>query len=643
MLSYSEWQMSYGERAALEGILAQQRPRLAVEIGTANGGSLARIASYSEEVHSFDLVPPANPLPHLDNITYHTGDSHVLLAKVLDDFARGGRCIDFVLVDGDHSADGVRRDIRDLLSSDAVADTVIVLHDTLNEIVREGIESVDFAQWPKVSLVELDLVPGYLARREPYRLELWGGLGLIIVDAASGHTRTGPSRDDRFYELFALVRPTRDVMSEIERGGQPLDTKTSAELAQLLEALWKSHRDSEATHELRRSQRLVDQAGAGCGRLTTAPSLDEAKVEEESGRSMTSSRPGKSESLANTVNGVPERFVPEEMKGQLVEAEHIARYSWVTSFCQGRRVLDAGCGLGYGAAMLKLAGASDVVAVDKADEIVEVARQRVPPGVSCETADIADLPFGDDSFDLVVCLEVIEHVEAPDAVLDEFARVLGPQGLLVISSPNRERYVAGDPHHRHEYSRDELRSALRTRFPSVALVPQHVMLASVIDGHPSPADNDQAVIRRLVTPDPDGGTYMLALAGDEVPEPLPNLVGLTQFVELRRWLARYDEQAEVIRRQSAMLDALESVRAARDQAIALLERAEEKLIELPELRESVRFRADEADRLRREAAEMTARLARAERVVTDVTSSMSWRVTTPLRNLKQAVRSGRRR
>jgi hypothetical protein len=52
----SHSQMSFGERAALEGILAQLRPRLAIEIGTAEGGSLSRIADYSAEVHSIDLT-----------------------------------------------------------------------------------------------------------------------------------------------------------------------------------------------------------------------------------------------------------------------------------------------------------------------------------------------------------------------------------------------------------------------------------------------------------------------------------------------------------------------------------------------------------------------------------------------------------
>jgi hypothetical protein len=217
------WQMSYGERMALEGILAQRAPRLAVEIGTAEGGSLRRIAAHSTEVHSFDLVRPQPEAAALSNVEFHTGDAHVLVPEFLARTAAAGRSVDFVLIDGDHSADGVRRDIGDVLASDAVQDTLIVLHDTLNPEVRRGIEAASVAADPKVALFELDLVPGYLARREPYRLQMWGGLGLIVVDAEARRASPTTVRDDRFHELFAVLGPAVEVLRQIEADGTPLD------------------------------------------------------------------------------------------------------------------------------------------------------------------------------------------------------------------------------------------------------------------------------------------------------------------------------------------------------------------------------------------------------------------------------------
>src|SRR5690349_12094180 len=140
--------------------------------------------------------------------------------------------------------------------------------------------------------------------------------------------------------------------------------------------------------------------------------------------------------LADFVNGTPGRFVPAQMRGELVEVQHLARYAWATALAPGRRVLDAGCGLGYGAAMLADAGAESVAAVDLAAEIIDVARDQTGDRVTFEVADLRSLPFADDAFDLVVCFEVIEHIEEQPAALDELRRVLAPGGVLAISSPN---------------------------------------------------------------------------------------------------------------------------------------------------------------------------------------------------------------
>jgi hypothetical protein len=231
MFSRQPWQMSYGERAALEGIVSQLRPALALEIGTAEGGSLRRIAAHSTEVHSFDLVPPSQELESLANATFHTGDSHVLLPQVLGELAASGRSVDFVLVDGDHSAEGVRQDLQNLLASPALGQSVILLHDTMNPDVRSGLESFDLAAHENVAFFDLDFLPGYLARREPYRLQLWGGLGLIVLDTKHAFNDGGDGiTDNRFHSLFATVRPTVEIMVDLEAQGLPLDGMDSRAL-----------------------------------------------------------------------------------------------------------------------------------------------------------------------------------------------------------------------------------------------------------------------------------------------------------------------------------------------------------------------------------------------------------------------------
>jgi hypothetical protein len=215
------WQMTPGERAALEGVLAQVKPRLAIEIGTAEGGSLRGIARHSEQVLSFDLVPPTFDVTTVPNVTFHTGDNHQLLPEVLAKLAAEGAKVDFVLVDGDHTADGVERDLRDLLNSAAIENTVIVVHDTMNDIVRSGLERIDAAAEPKVAYLDLNFVSGRLNYGGPFHHQLWGGLGLIVVGPTRSPESPAPTADQGAYTMFELIAPVRDTLIAQERADGP--------------------------------------------------------------------------------------------------------------------------------------------------------------------------------------------------------------------------------------------------------------------------------------------------------------------------------------------------------------------------------------------------------------------------------------
>ena len=88
-------------------------------------------------------------------------------------------------VDGDHTAGGVLRDVEDLLASPALGPSVIVMHDTTNEDVREGLLAASLDGHPSVAYLDLDFVAGHLSGAEHYAGQLWGGLGLVIVDPAA--------------------------------------------------------------------------------------------------------------------------------------------------------------------------------------------------------------------------------------------------------------------------------------------------------------------------------------------------------------------------------------------------------------------------------------------------------------------------
>ncbi|HTB71375.1 MAG TPA: class I SAM-dependent methyltransferase [Solirubrobacteraceae bacterium] len=262
------WQMSYGERSTIEGVLAMVKPILAVEIGRAEGGSLRRIAAHSEEVLSFDIVEPPPELAELANVRALAGDSHAMLPVELQRLSEDGRNVDFVLVDGDHTTAGVRQDMLDLLESPAIRRTVILAHDTLNEEVRQGLEEVDFDAHEKVAWVDLDFIPGYVARLAARRGECWGGLGLIIVDASGAFRAGGPIRSADLFEQNKLVWPSAQL---IRRSGPDADERL-AEVSLTGEAA-ASRDDSERVAALaaeleRREAWLRGIEGSASWRLT---------------------------------------------------------------------------------------------------------------------------------------------------------------------------------------------------------------------------------------------------------------------------------------------------------------------------------------------------------------------------------------
>jgi hypothetical protein len=270
------WQMSLGERAAVEGILSQLSPSLAIEIGSAQGACLQRIAAHSQEVHSFDLEPPSLPVP--DNVTVHTGDSHALLGPFLAELTDAGRNVDFVVVDGDHSAEGVRRDVEDLLNSPALAHSVILIHDIANERVRAGVDSVHYAAWPKVAHVELDCVPGHLFAEPALRDELWFGLGLVIVDVSRPAYLNGSVFQQRYYPAAPLLVEARDAVLArrfpvsdapgMERRVEVLSSELRAKQDELVEAYRQL---AETSERIARADRVMRDMQSSISWRLTAP------------------------------------------------------------------------------------------------------------------------------------------------------------------------------------------------------------------------------------------------------------------------------------------------------------------------------------------------------------------------------------
>ena len=182
-----------------------------------------------------------------------------------------------------------------------------------------------------------------------------------------------------------------------------------------------------------------------------------------------------------------ERIVPGSVNADLLN-EHLCRYRFAQLLVKDKVVLDIGSGVGYGAKILA-EKASAVVAVDLSEEAVRYANEEYAgDNIEMVVADGHGLPLASDSVDVVVSFELIEHLQGQQAHLHEVNRVLKPNGLTVISTPNRIFYSQesnqANPFHTHEFDFQEFLAFLKSVFSSVQIYFQN-HIAGLIIGNPT--------------------------------------------------------------------------------------------------------------------------------------------------------------
>ena len=225
--------------------------------------------------------------------------------------------------------------------------------------------------------------------------------------------------------------------------------------------------------------------------------------------------------MSRLIEWTGERFVPW-VSDAPIAYEHVHRYLWAAELVSGRRVLDLGSGEGFGSALLAHS-ASRVQGVDIDPLAVEHARAHYrAPNLSFDVADARQLDvFEEASFGAVVCFEVIEHLREQEVLLDGVARVLAPDGLLIVSTPDREAYnrSTGQPNdfHERELSESEFRDLLSERFPHVGLWGQSLAMGSRLAarGEGEPTTQRFFVERRdtaWVPTEEPGAVYLVAVA-----------------------------------------------------------------------------------------------------------------------------------
>ena len=238
---------------------------------------------------------------------------------------------------------------------------------------------------------------------------------------------------------------------------------------------------------------------------------------------------GRAEDHAPAPEFTGERFIPG-VHGD-IEVEHVHRYLFARQFVSGRDALDIACGEGYGCGLLADVARS-VVGVDIDEETIRRARDvHGRDTVRFEAGSCIAIPLEDNTVDVVTSYETIEHIEDHAQFLSEIRRVLRPDGLLILSSPDTDIYVENatvdNPFHVRELTRQEFIELLGDSFKHVRFGVQRCFTGSTM----VPLDTESA----MTTPSlyrlhwdlceieetgrlADVGLYLVAIASDG---PLP--------------------------------------------------------------------------------------------------------------------------
>jgi ubiquinone/menaquinone biosynthesis C-methylase UbiE/glycosyltransferase involved in cell wall biosynthesis len=168
-----------------------------------------------------------------------------------------------------------------------------------------------------------------------------------------------------------------------------------------------------------------------------------------------------------------------------IKYEHLHRYALARELVRGREVLDIACGEGYGAALIS-ATARAVVGVDIDADAIEHARRKYAShgNLTFRTGSCDSIPLPDESVDVVTSFETIEHHDQHREMMREMRRVLRPEGVLIISSPNRpvyaELYGDSNPFHVRELDYQEFTDLLKQHFRHVTVYGQKLEAGSFV-------------------------------------------------------------------------------------------------------------------------------------------------------------------
>lgn len=159
--------------------------------------------------------------------------------------------------------------------------------------------------------------------------------------------------------------------------------------------------------------------------------------------------------------------------------EHVHRYQEALKYIKNTdKVLDIACGTGFGTAIIASATKNEVVGGDLDPESIALCTKSwSKPNLNFKVIDGTAIAFDNHYFDVIVSFETLEHTTQYKKMLSEFKRVLKPNGILILSTPNQKltspNGVIFNPYHTQEFHYEELQALLNAVFKNVELLGQY--------------------------------------------------------------------------------------------------------------------------------------------------------------------------
>ncbi len=164
--------------------------------------------------------------------------------------------------------------------------------------------------------------------------------------------------------------------------------------------------------------------------------------------------------------------------------EHLHRYSLTFELIKNKKVLDIACGEGYGVNLMSNY-ANHVTGIDIDKKVIRKANQKYTnKNIKFIEGSILNIPSPNNSFDIVICFETLEHVEEHELLISEIKRVLKHDGLLIISTPDKINYsnnqASKNPFHKKELTGTEFKYLINKFFKNNSFFQQSSYCCSII-------------------------------------------------------------------------------------------------------------------------------------------------------------------